>query len=174
MKLLPSWIRLARFNWSSFTVICFIYQYPDTYRSNLTPGLDRFFKADARVVPGSRPRLGLMFTRVFVRRKLFRSTSAPSWSGIGQVARPAFTHSPGARRNCGPSTREQCLPAPQQPPGSSCCPSLLAGGFRLTTTVQTWSAGPTTDRFLTDTGGTTPLPPGLIFPSQLQQLKYCK
>jgi hypothetical protein len=29
--------------------------------------------------------------------------------------------------------REQCLPAPQQPPGSSCCLSLLAGGFRPTT-----------------------------------------
>ena len=37
-------------------------------RSNLTPGLDRLFKADARVVPGSRPRLGLMFTHVFVRK----------------------------------------------------------------------------------------------------------
>ena len=29
-----------------------------------TPELDRLFKADAIVVPGSRPRLGLMFTRV--------------------------------------------------------------------------------------------------------------
>src|SRR6185295_10330635 len=55
-------------------VICFIQQYPDANRSNLTPGLDRLFKADARVVPGSRPRLGLMFTRVFVRRKLFSRT----------------------------------------------------------------------------------------------------
>src|SRR6185312_520069 len=52
-------------------VICFIHQYLDRYRSNLTPGLDRLFKADARVVPGSRPRLGLMFTHVFVCRKLF-------------------------------------------------------------------------------------------------------
>ena len=30
-------------------------------------------------------------------------------------------------------TREQCLPAPRRPPGSSCCLSLLAGGFRPTT-----------------------------------------
>src|SRR6185369_12256629 len=35
--------------------------------------------------------------------------------------------------NCGPLTREQCLPAPRRPPGSSCCLSLLAGGFRPTT-----------------------------------------
>ena len=39
------------------------------------------------------------------------------------------TEPPGAWRNCRPSTREQCLPAPRQPPGSSCCLSLLAGGF---------------------------------------------
>ena len=31
-------------------------------------------------------------------------------------------------------------------------------------TVQTWSAGPTTVRSLTDSDGTTPLPPGLKFP----------
>ena len=30
-------------------------------------------------------------------------------------------------------------------------------------TVQTWSSGPTTARSLTDTSGTTPLPPGLRF-----------
>ena len=30
-------------------------------------------------------------------------------------------------------TREQCLPAPRRPLGSSCCLSLLAGGFRQTT-----------------------------------------
>ena len=64
MKLLPSWIRLARFNCSSFTIIRFICRHLDGYRSNLTPGLDRLFKADARVVPGSRPQLGLTFTRV--------------------------------------------------------------------------------------------------------------
>ena len=28
------------------------------------------------------------------------------------------------------------MPAPQQPPGSSCCLSLLAGGFRLTTIID--------------------------------------
>ena len=91
MKLLPSWIRLVRFNWSSFTLICFIYQYPDTSRSNLTPGLDRLFKADARVIPGSRPRLGLTFPRVCVCRQIVASTFAPSWSVIGQVARPTFS-----------------------------------------------------------------------------------
>ena len=32
--------------------------------------------------------------------------------------------------------REQCLPVHQQPPGSSCCSSLLAGGFRPTTQVN--------------------------------------
>ena len=42
-----------------------------------TPGLDRLFKADARVVPGSRPWLGLTFTRVFVRRKLFEARLHP-------------------------------------------------------------------------------------------------
>ena len=89
MKLLPSWIRLARFNWSSFTIIRFIHRHLDGYRSNLTLGLDRLFKADARVVPGSRPRLGLMFPRVCVCRQIVASTFAPSWSGIGQVARPA-------------------------------------------------------------------------------------
>src|SRR6185312_10507805 len=47
---------------------------------------------------------------------------------------PGFPQNLRARNGiCGPSTREQCLPAPQQPPGSSCCPSLLAGGFRPTT-----------------------------------------
>ena len=45
----------------------------------------------------------------------------------------ASSTSRGARRNCGPSTREQCLPASRQPPGSLCCLSLLAGGFRPTT-----------------------------------------
>ena len=88
---LPSWIRLARFNWSSFTVICFIYQYPDTCRSNLTPGLDRLFKAYARVIPRSRPRLKLMFPHVCVCRQIVASTFAPSWSGIGQVARLTFS-----------------------------------------------------------------------------------
>ena len=91
MKPLPSWIRLARFNWSSFSVICFIYQYPDASRSNLTPGLDRLFKADARVVPGSRPWLGLTFPRVCVCRQIIANTFAPSWSGIGQVARPTLS-----------------------------------------------------------------------------------
>ena len=61
------------------------------HRSDLTPGLDRLFKANARVVPGSRPRLGLTFTRVFVRRQTVWSTFAPSWSGICQVARPTFS-----------------------------------------------------------------------------------
>ena len=89
MKFLPSWIRLARFNWSSFTVICFVHYHLDTYRSNLTSGLDRLFKGDARVVPGSRPRLGLIFARVCVCRQIVASTFAPYWSGIGQVARPA-------------------------------------------------------------------------------------
>ena len=49
------------------------------------------FKADARVVPGSRPRLGLMFTCVCACRQTIESTFAPSWSGIGQVARPTFS-----------------------------------------------------------------------------------
>ena len=53
-------------------------------RSNLTPGLDRLFKADARVVPGSRPRLGLTFTRVCACMQIVESTFAPSWSGIGK------------------------------------------------------------------------------------------
>ena len=48
----------------------------DGYRSNLTPGLDRLFKADARVVPGSRPRLGLMFTRVLIG---YRSGGTPGF-----------------------------------------------------------------------------------------------
>ena len=46
---------------------------------------------------------------------------------------PCVFTSRGASWNCGPSTREQCLPAPRQPPDSSCCLSLLAGGFRPTT-----------------------------------------
>ena len=46
---------------------------------------------------------------------------------------PCVFASRGACWNCGPSTREQCLSAPRQPPGSSCCLSLLAGGFRPTT-----------------------------------------
>ena len=50
---------------------------------------------------------------------------------------PGFPQNLRARDGiCGPSTREQCLPAPQQAPGSSCCPSLLAGGFRLTTGIN--------------------------------------
>ena len=52
--------------------------------------------------------------------------------------------------------------------------STISYSRHTVSTVQTWSAGPTTDRSLIDTGGTTPLPPGLIFPCQLQQLKYCK
>jgi hypothetical protein len=91
MKLLPSWIRLVRFNWSSFTLICFIYQYLDRCRSNLTLGLNRLFKDDARVIPGSRQRHGLMFPRVCVCRQIVASTFAPSWLGIGQVARPTIS-----------------------------------------------------------------------------------
>jgi hypothetical protein len=91
VKLLSSWIRLVRFNWSSFTLIFFIYQYLDRYRSNLTLGLDRLFKADARVVTGSRPRLGLMFPCVCVCRQIVASMFVPSWSGIGQVARPTLS-----------------------------------------------------------------------------------
>ena len=68
-----------------------MYQYPDRCRSNLTLGLDRLFKADARVVPGSRSRLGLMFPHVCVCRQIVASTFAPSRSGIGQVARPTFS-----------------------------------------------------------------------------------
>ena len=101
MKPLLSWIRLARFNWSSFTIICFIHQYPDTYRSDLTPGLDRHFKADARVVLGSRPRLGLIFARVCVCRQIDASTFAPSWSGIGQVARRASSKAAACARIAG-------------------------------------------------------------------------
>src|SRR6185503_6562965 len=47
---------------------------------------------------------------------------------------PYVFSSRGVCGNCGPSMREQCLPVPRQPPGSSCCLSLLAGGFRPTTT----------------------------------------
>ena len=46
---------------------------------------------------------------------------------------PCVFSSRGVCWNCGPSMREQCLPVPQQPPGSSCCLSLLVGGFRPTT-----------------------------------------
>ena len=90
VKLLLLWIGSARFNWSKFLIIIyFIHQNMDRCRSNLTPGLDRFLKADARVVPGSRPRLGLIFTRVYACRQIVESTFAPSWSSIGQVACPA-------------------------------------------------------------------------------------
>ena len=49
---------------------------------------------------------------------------------------PCVFSSRGVCWNCGPSTREQCLPAPRQPPGSSCCLSLLADGFLPTTRGQ--------------------------------------
>ena len=42
---------------------------------------------------------------------------------------PCVFRSRGVCWNCRPLTREQCLPAPRRPPGSSCCLSLLAGGF---------------------------------------------
>ena len=68
--------------------------------------------------------------------------------------------------NCGPSTREQCLPAPRQPPGSSCCLSLLAGGFRPTTAVSTVQSPISTadnSRSLIDTDGAkTPRNPILL------------
>ena len=37
---------------ASFTVICFNCQYPDIYRSDLTPGLDRLFKSRFKSRPG--------------------------------------------------------------------------------------------------------------------------
>ena len=52
--------------------------------------------------------------------------------GYRSGSTPCVFSSCGVCCNCGPSTREQCLPAPRQPPGSSCCLSLLAGGFRPT------------------------------------------
>src|SRR6185437_5954798 len=53
--------------------------------------------------------------------------------GYRSAGTPCVFISRGVCWNCGPSTREQCLPVPRQPPGSSCCLSLLAGGFRPTT-----------------------------------------
>ena len=84
-------------------------------RSDLTPGLDRLFKADARVVPGSQ--LGLMFTRVCACRQIVESTFAPSLSGIGQVARPASPEASACARiwavdrGTGASQRPGSLPA---------------------------------------------------------------
>jgi len=49
---------------------------------------------------------------------------------------PCVFKSRGVCWNCGPLTREQCLPAPRRPPGSSCCLSLLASGFWPTTKSQ--------------------------------------
>src|SRR6185295_11542063 len=46
---------------------------------------------------------------------------------------PCIIEIRGVCQDCGPLTREQCLPVPRRPPGSSCCPSLLTGGFRPTT-----------------------------------------
>ena len=86
---LPSWIGLARFNWSSFRSYMLYplisgYTDPIWHRDSIGS-----LKADARVVPGSRPWLGLMFTRVYACRQIVKGTFAPSWSGIDQVARPA-------------------------------------------------------------------------------------
>ena len=86
---LPSWIGLTRFNRSSscsYLLYPLIFGYIDLIRH---PDSIGSLKADASVVPGSRPRLGLIFTRVCPCRQIVESTFAPSWSGIGQVARPA-------------------------------------------------------------------------------------
>ena len=64
-----------------------------------------------------------------IRRKHVRTFLTGYRSG----GTPCVFTSRGACWNCRPSTREQCLPSPRQPPSSSCCLSLLAGGFRLTT-----------------------------------------
>ena len=84
-------------------------------RSDLTPGLDQLFKADARVVLASRPRLGLMFTRVCACRQIVESTFAPSCSGIGQVARPASPEASACAR----------IWAVDRGTGASQCPSSL-------------------------------------------------
>jgi hypothetical protein len=52
-------------------------------------GNNRLFAANCGDHPKSRSRLGLMFERVCVCRRLIEITSTPSWSGIGQVARLA-------------------------------------------------------------------------------------
>src|SRR6185503_6105344 len=58
-------------------------------------------------------------------------------TGYRSGGTPCVFTSRGVCWNCGPLTREQCLPAPWRPPGSSCCLSLLAGGFRPTTRACT-------------------------------------
>ena len=130
---LPSWIRLARFNRSSscsYLLYPLISGYIDLIRHWDSIGS---LKADARVVPGSRPRLGLIFTRVYACRQIVESTFAPSWSGYRSGGTPCISESIGVCQDLGRWQRDRCQPAPRQPPGSSCCLSLLAGGFWPTT-----------------------------------------
>ena len=116
---LPSWITLARFNWSSlhnYMLYSLISRYTDLIRHRDSNGS---LKADARVVPGSRPRLGLMFTCVCAFRQIVKGTFAPSWSGIDQVARPASPEATACARiwavdrRTGASQHPGSLPAPR-------------------------------------------------------------
>ena len=71
---------------------------------------------------------------VFAMQETNRSNPTPSWPGIGQVARPWIRTCARALRAVARGTR-----AHQQswePPGSSCCSSVLAGGFWQATEVQ--------------------------------------
>jgi hypothetical protein len=103
------------------------------YRSDLILGDNRLFTADCGGYLKSRSRLGLMFEHICVRSKLTETTSTPFWSGIGQVARLANPDARSCARSWavdrGTGARQQS----REPPGSSCCLSLLTGGFRPTT-----------------------------------------
>ena len=137
MRLLPSRIRSARFNWSKFSIITyFIHQYPDRCRSHLTLELDRLFESRCKSRPGEPTTARTNIYTCLCMQANLSSTFAPFWSGIGQVARLTFSGIFGVCRIAGRCPRKQCLPAPRRPPGSSCCLSLLAGGFWPTTAIK--------------------------------------
>jgi hypothetical protein len=77
--------------------------------------------------------LGLMFERVCACKKLTEITSTPSWSSIRSGGTPS---NPDARSCARSWAVDQGTGAHQQsrePPGSSCCLSLLADWFWPTT-----------------------------------------
>jgi hypothetical protein len=90
------------------------------YRFDLILGHNRLFTADSGDHLMSRLRLGLMFTRVCACRKLTETTSTPSWSGIGQVARLA---NPNAR-SCAGSWVVDRGNGPTSSPGSLLTPRV--------------------------------------------------
>jgi hypothetical protein len=88
----------------------------------------------------SRSRLELMFEHVCACRKLTEITSTPSWSGTRSCGTPS---NPDVKSCAGSWAVGWGTGAHQQSrelPGSSCCLSLLAGGFWPTTYSGTHSA----------------------------------